>query len=139
MLIRNATRALAPVALILAASCAPAATTEGAPAAAGGAGAAAAVTVTPELIAEGRTVFTGAGRCGVCHGPTARGGSLGPDLTDDEWIWVTPGADMHAQIVEIIRNGIEEPREFPAPMPAMGGANLSEQQLNALAAYIGTL
>jgi mono/diheme cytochrome c family protein len=137
MPIPKAASVLAPIALVLAAGCAPAATTEGAPAA--GAGAAAAVAVTPEMITAGRQLFTGAGRCGVCHGPQGRGSTLGPDLTDDEWIWVEPGATMHAQVVTIIRTGIEEPRESPAPMPAMGGGNLTEDQLNALAAYVGSL
>jgi mono/diheme cytochrome c family protein len=116
----------------LAAACAPAEPPAGV-------GAAAAVTVTPEMIQEGRTLFTGAGLCGVCHGPQARGGSLGPNLTNNQWIWVQPDGNVHAQVATLIRNGIEQPRQYPAPMPPMGGANLTEAQVNALAAYVVSL
>jgi mono/diheme cytochrome c family protein len=120
------------LAVAFAAACAPAE-----PAA--GPGATAAVTVTPEMIQQGRTLFTGAGQCGICHGPQARGGSLGPNLTNNQWIWVQPGANLHAQVATIIRTGIETPRQYPAPMPALGGGNLTEAQVNALAAYVVSL
>jgi mono/diheme cytochrome c family protein len=110
-----------------------------APAAEPATAAPAAVTVTPEMIAQGRTLFTGQGRCGVCHGPAGRGGSLGPNLTDAQWIWVDPAGNVHNQLFRIIKDGIDEPRQFPAPMPAMGGGNLSDEQIHALAAYVDSL
>jgi mono/diheme cytochrome c family protein len=95
------------------------------------------VQITAEMVDQGRTLFTGAGRCGVCHGPQGRGGSLGPNLTDAQWIWVEPGSpNMHAQIYGIIRDGIENPRQYPAPMPAQGGGSLTVDQMNALSAYV---
>ena len=119
-----------------AAACAPAA----APAGGGGGGAAAsaAVTVTPELIAEGRTVYASS-NCAVCHGATGGGGRSGPSLTDDQWIWVNPAQPLHPQLVTVIRNGVPEPRVSQVPMPPMGGRQLTEQQLNAVAAYVGSL
>jgi mono/diheme cytochrome c family protein len=99
----------------------------------------AAVTVTPEMVAQGRTLFTGQGRCAVCHGQNARGGQLGPNLTDGEWIWIDTGQNVHSQLFAIIRDGIEEPRRFPAPMPAMGGGTLSDEQIHALAAFVNSL
>jgi len=122
------------VVISLAAGCAPAE-----PPAAGPGAAPAPVVATPEMIEQGRTLFTGTGRCGICHGPQARGGSLGPNLTNNQWIWVEPGPTIHTQVATIIRNGIEQPRQYPAPMPAMGGGNLSDEQINALSAYIVSL
>lgn len=125
-----------PVGLAVAAACAPAAAPAGGTG--GGAAASAAVTVTPELIAEGRTVY-GSSNCGVCHGATGTGGRSGPNLADDTWIWVNPAQPVHPQLVTIIRNGVPEPREAQVPMPPMGGRQLTEQQLNAVAAYVGSL
>lgn len=102
-------------------------------------GAPAAVTITPEMIAQGQALFVGAGNCRVCHANNARGGSLGPDLTSDDWIWIQPGQDLHTQLVAIIRDGIPQPRQFPAPMPARGGGSLTDAQIEALAAYVGSL
>jgi mono/diheme cytochrome c family protein len=104
-----------------------------------GPGAAAEVVITPEMIAEGRAVFAGPGLCTVCHGPQARGGSLGPNLTNNEWIWVDPSQNVHAQVARIVREGIETPRQYPAPMPPMGGGTLTAAQVNAVAAYVVSL
>jgi len=104
-----------------------------------GPGAAPAVVVTPEMIEQGRSLFSGVGRCTVCHGPQARGGSLGPNLTNSQWIWVDPTENVFAQVADIVREGIDEPRQYPAPMPAMGGGTLTTDQVNALAAYVVSL
>ncbi len=136
-MMRTATLAralLAPVALVIAAACAPAATTAGA-----GGGATAAFG-TPEQIAEGRRLFQSDGRCGLCHGNTGVGGRLGPSLTDDRWIWLQPGSPtFRTDLMTIIRVGVPNPREFQSPMPAMGGAQLFEAQIEALAAYVASL
>lgn len=137
MQIRSALKSVCAVAAVAtAAACAPSATTT---VAAGEAPAAAVGPATPEMIAEGRTLFASTGRCAVCHGQGGRGGSLGPNLQDDEWLWVEPAQPLRPQVAAIIRTGIEEPREFPAPMPAMGGGNLTEQQVAALAAFVESL
>src|SRR5690606_7464873 len=119
------------LALIVAAACAPAATT-GDP---GGAGAA--FGAAPEVIAEGRRLFQGDARCGMCHGTTGAGGRLGPSLLDDQWIWLNPASpDFQAELMTIIRVGVPNPRQFQSPMPPMGGARLFEAQIEALAAYV---
>jgi mono/diheme cytochrome c family protein len=46
---------------------------------------------------------------------------------------------MMTQMVAVIRTGVAQPREYPAPMPPMGGANLSEDQLQAVSAYVLSL
>jgi mono/diheme cytochrome c family protein len=92
-----------------------------------------------DLISQGQQVYSGAGICFTCHGPAGQGTALGPNLTDGEWIWVDTSQDLQQQIVTITRTGVTQPREYPAPMPPMGGANLSEDQLQAVAAYILSL
>lgn len=95
--------------------------------------------VTQELVAQGRDLFSGQANCYTCHGPEATGTQLAPDLTDGEWLWVeagTPPDEALQAIHQTIQTGITQPKEYPAPMPAMGGAQLSADQINALAAYV---
>lgn len=90
--------------------------------------------VTQEQFDQGRQIFSGQGGCQVCHGPEAQGTQLAPDLTDDEWLNI---ADPSLETVDqLIRTGVAQPKEHPAPMPPMGGANLSDEQVSALAGYV---
>jgi mono/diheme cytochrome c family protein len=90
--------------------------------------------VTQEDYEEGRRLFTGQGGCAACHGPQATGTALAPDMTDGEWLNVAePTMD---EIMRVIREGVPQPVQYPAPMPPMGGARLSDAQIHALAAYI---
>lgn len=93
--------------------------------------------VTAEMAARGGELFTGAGGCQACHNPQATGTQLAPDLTDDTWINIS--GRNYDEIVSLIKTGVPQPREHPAPMPPLGGANLTDEQVNALAAYIVTL
>lgn len=90
--------------------------------------------VTQEQFQQGQQLFTGQGGCMACHGPQATGTQLGPDLTDGEWLNVS--ARDYDEIVQVIQDGVAQPVEYPGPMPPMGGANLSAEQVNALAAYV---
>ena len=93
--------------------------------------------VTQEQFDEGERLFGGAGGCMACHGPNAGGSTLGPDLTDDEWLHVdAPEVDA---VASVIRDGVAEPVQYPAPMPPMGGASLNDDQVRALAAYIASI
>lgn len=90
--------------------------------------------VTQEQFDQGRQLFSGQGGCQVCHGPEAQGTQLAPDLTDTEWLNIT---DPSLETVDqLIRTGVAEPKEHPAPMPPMGGANLSDEQVRALSGYV---
>lgn len=93
--------------------------------------------VTQEQFDRGRQLFAGQGGCQACHGPGGTGSQLAPDLTDDDWLNV-PGPEVDA-LAEVIRSGVAEPQQHPAPMPPMGGASLSEDQVRALAAYVASL
>jgi mono/diheme cytochrome c family protein len=93
--------------------------------------------VTQAQFDRGAQLFTGSGGCMACHGMDGGGSQLGPDLTDAEWLHVdAPEADVIAQV---IRDGVAEPIEYPAPMPPMGGASLSADQVEALAAYVASI
>lgn len=87
------------------------------------------------LIAAGNTVFHD-NSCIACHGPEAKGTAVGPDLTDATWL---TGDGSVAAITQIIEQGVDEPKQFRSPMPAMGGANLSDEDLKAVATYVWSL
>jgi hypothetical protein len=44
-----------------------------------------------------------------------------------------------ASIEKTIADGVPQPKKYGAPMPPMGGAQLSPSQLSAVAAYVWTL
>lgn len=91
--------------------------------------------VTAALIASGDTVFHD-NSCIACHGPDAAGTSVGPNLTDATWL---NGDGSIGAITKIIEEGVDDPKEFRSPMPAMGGADLSVDQLKAVAAYVWSI
>ena len=93
--------------------------------------------VTMDMVNQGRTLFTGAGGCMACHNAQATGTQLAPDLTDAEWINIS--GRNYDEIVQLIKTGVPQPETHPSPMPPLGGANLTDEQVNALAAYIVSL
>ena len=110
----------------------PADTAARAPAAGGGGG-------NANLIALGDSIFhgqAGGGTCHVCHGQDAKGSAVGPNLTDGEWI---NNDGTLAGITGTITSGVPKPKTAPAPMPPMGGASLSPDQVKAVATYVHSL
>jgi len=100
-------------------------------AAAGGGGGKA----SPKLIALGDSIFhgqAGGGTCYACHGQDAKGSAVGPNLTDGEWLNTDGSLEG---IVKTIKSGVPSPKKAPAPMPPMGGATLTNDQVQAVAAY----
>lgn len=93
--------------------------------------------VTRAQYDEGRALFTGTAGCMACHGQEGGGTPIGPDLTDDEWLNVD-APDVSA-LAEVIQAGVSDPRQFPAPMPPMGGGSLTAEQVEALAGYVASL
>jgi mono/diheme cytochrome c family protein len=90
-------------------------------------------------VALGDRVFhgqAGGGTCFACHGPDAKGTPLAPNLTDREWL---DSDGSLGGIAATIKNGVPKPKKFQAAMPPMGGARLSDEQVNAVAAYIHSL
>ena len=86
----------------------------------------------------GEAVFKGKGLCSTCHGPAAKGTPLAPDLTDDTWLQFDERPTVEG-LVAMIRKGVPTPLEHPAPMPPMGGARLSDEELTAVARYVLSL
>lgn len=88
------------------------------------------------LIAEGKELFGGTAICFTCHGPDAKGTALAPDLTDAEWLNIEAPATVE-KVTALVKSGVTEPKQFPAPMPAM--ANLTDEQVEAVATYVVSL
>jgi mono/diheme cytochrome c family protein len=87
---------------------------------------------TREQVVAGSKLYA-AQTCTGCHGADAKGTPLGPDLASGKWLW---GDGSLASIRKIIDDGVPMPKQYRAPMPAKGGAQLSAAQLNDLAAYV---
>jgi mono/diheme cytochrome c family protein len=92
--------------------------------------------VTAQMVQEGNRVYHQQGICYTCHGPNGEGTPLGPRLNDQDWLLIT---GRYEEIMDIVRTGVPNPVQYPAPMPPMGGASLSDAQLRAVAAYIFAL
>jgi glucose/arabinose dehydrogenase/mono/diheme cytochrome c family protein len=91
---------------------------------------------TKEMVALGDRIYhgqVGGATCAGCHGANATGTPLGPDLTDTKWLW---SDGSYAAIAKTITAGVPEPKQYRSPMPPMGGAQLSSEQVSAVAAYI---
>src|SRR5215469_350968 len=91
-----------------------------------------------QMVQLGEQVFHGAGgaACTGCHGADARGTPLGPSLITKQWLWSDGSYDG---ITRVVRNGVPQPKQFREPMPPMGGAQLNEEQVQAVAAYLWAL
>lgn len=67
--------------------------------------------------------------CASCHGSDLRGGGLGPDLLDEEWLYGREREDLF----RVISDGVLD-REMPA-----FGVSLSERQIDEIITYIETV
>jgi glucose/arabinose dehydrogenase/mono/diheme cytochrome c family protein len=91
---------------------------------------------TKQMVALGERIFVGqvgGATCTGCHGADAKGTPLGPNLTDTQWLW---GDGSYAAIAKTITDGVPQPKQYRSPMPPMGGAQLTTDQVSAVAAYI---
>ena len=107
------------------------------------AGSAAALPVPPgssrQMVELGDAVFhgrEGGATCTGCHGSDASGTPLGPPLLSKHMIW---GDGSYASIEETIKKGVPQPKQYRSPMPPKGGAQLTDEQLSAVAAYVWAL
>jgi glucose/arabinose dehydrogenase/mono/diheme cytochrome c family protein len=91
---------------------------------------------SPDMVALGYRIYqgqVGGATCTGCHGTKGTGTPLGPDLTKNTWMWSDGSL---AGILKVITEGVPRPKQFRSPMPPMGGAQLSDTQASALAAYV---
>jgi glucose/arabinose dehydrogenase len=89
-----------------------------------------------DMVALGNRIFhgeVGGAACTGCHGADGAGTPLGPNLTDNQWLWSDGSVDG---IASTITQGVMQPKQYRAPMPPLGGAQLSPEQVTALAAYV---
>jgi glucose/arabinose dehydrogenase/mono/diheme cytochrome c family protein len=91
---------------------------------------------TREMVLLGDRVYhgeVGGASCAGCHGLNGSGTALGPNLTDSEWLW---SDGSYRGISMTIRSGVMQPKQYRAAMPPMGGAQLTPEQVSAVAAYV---
>jgi glucose/arabinose dehydrogenase/mono/diheme cytochrome c family protein len=94
---------------------------------------------TAEMVALGARIYhgqVGGAACAGCHGDKGQGSSLGPELTGKQRLW---SDGSYAGIAKTITDGVPQPKKYRSPMPAMGGAQLTADQISALAAYVWSL
>jgi cytochrome c oxidase cbb3-type subunit III len=53
----------------------------------------------PAFVAEGKAIFTDATKCALCHRADG-GGSIGPNLTDEFWVYGSRPMDIYESILE---------------------------------------
>ncbi len=107
-----------------------------APATAQTAAAGAAAAVTPAAVAKGDSIYHKSGLCYACHGSNAEG-TVGPSLTDAEWIH---GDGSYDSIVATVTGGVpKEKSKSGIMMPPKGGSTISEEEVKAVAAYVYSL
>ncbi|MBE7220084.1 MAG: PQQ-dependent sugar dehydrogenase, partial [Caulobacteraceae bacterium] len=91
---------------------------------------------TKQEVALGDKIFHGEidkGTCGGCHGGDLSGTPIGADLMDGKFMW----SDGSLKGIEhTIANGVPKPKDHPGAMPPMGGMQMSQADLKAVAAYV---
>jgi glucose/arabinose dehydrogenase len=92
--------------------------------------------VSPEQVALGDRIFHGqadGGTCAGCHGTDGGGTAMGSDLASGKWLW---GNGSIKAIARTIAQGVPHPKEHAGVMPPMGGVQLSQPDLTAVADYV---
>ncbi|MBV9339395.1 MAG: c-type cytochrome [Acidobacteria bacterium] len=103
------------------------------------AGAAVPEGATREMVALGDQIYhgqIGGAACSGCHGANGTGSPLGPDLTGKKWLW---SDGSYAGLTKTITDGVPHPKQYRSPMPPLGGAQLTSDQISAVAAYVWSL
>jgi glucose/arabinose dehydrogenase/mono/diheme cytochrome c family protein len=78
----------------------------------------------------------GGAACTGCHGDRGQGSPLGPGLTGKKWLWSDGSWEG---IAKTITDGVSQPKQYRGPMTPMGGAQLTPDQVKALAAYVWSI
>jgi mono/diheme cytochrome c family protein len=94
---------------------------------------------TKEMVALGDQIYhgqVGGATCMTCHGASGKGSSLGPDLASNKWMW---SDGSFKGIAKTIADGVMQPKRYRSAMPPMGGAQLTDDQVLAVAAYVWSL
>jgi mono/diheme cytochrome c family protein len=88
-------------------------------------------------IRQGREIFEGRGLCASCHGRNGEG-VLGPStrLNAGKVKWLHNDGTLTGLIAVINAGVSEDQSEVGTPMPPRGGARLTDEQVNQVAAYV---
>lgn len=92
--------------------------------------------VTQAMVDKGNAIFHKEGLCYACHGQDAKG-LVGPNLTDD--VWLHSKGTFDDIVKQIIAGVTKEQSKSGVPMPAKGGASLSDDDVKNVAAYVYSL
>jgi cytochrome c oxidase cbb3-type subunit 3 len=82
---------------------------------------------------SGAAIFAGKGNCATCHGPGGTGTRMAPDLTDAQWLHID---GSYESIVELVKKGVDDPKESFTPMPPRGGGGLTDDEVAAVSRYV---
>lgn len=94
---------------------------------------------TRKMVLLGERVYrgqVGGAACTGCHGDSGQGTPLGPNLQGKKWLW---SDGSYAGITKTITEGVSQPKQYRSPMPPMGGAQLTPDDVSAVAAYVWSL
>ena len=94
---------------------------------------------TREMVVLGGRIYhgqVGGAACTGCHGMNGQGSTLGPPLNGKKWLWSDGSFEG---ITKTINDGVSQPKNYRSPMPAKGGAELTDEQVKAVAAYVWSL
>ena len=94
---------------------------------------------TRQMVELGERIYrgeVGGAGCTGCHGDRGQGTPLGPDLTGKKWMW---SDGSFGGIRKTITDGVPQPKQYRSPMPPMGGAQLTADQVSAVSAYVWSL
>jgi mono/diheme cytochrome c family protein len=94
---------------------------------------------TRAMVLLGERVYrgqAGGAACTGCHGDSGQGTPLGPNLQGKKWLW---SDGSYAGLQKTITDGVPQPKQYRSPMPPMGGAQLTPDQVSALAAYVWSI
>jgi mono/diheme cytochrome c family protein len=92
------------------------------------------------VIAQGDSIFA-AISCSRCHGAKGVGGGNGPSLVDGPWLHIAGTVEEIAQVITtgITVAQIKGEGRTRAMNPRGGPANLTDEQVRAVAAYVYTI
>jgi glucose/arabinose dehydrogenase/mono/diheme cytochrome c family protein len=94
---------------------------------------------SPDQVALGDRIFhgqAGGATCAGCHGTDGKGSDVGANLTSGHYLW----SDGSPQgIAQTIVRGVPQPKDHTGAMAPMGGVQLSQADVAAVADYVWAL